>query len=158
MKSRPGGLSLWLSNCTQQHANAAIMTAAAAVGGGVLIYVLAASLCAVYSVDTVIVAYNYRFFTQNPPSSKLLFLAEALKLLTASSLWLWELRRAKGQKTSDNDDTEQHKLLSGSWWPGLPMHSPRQQAGRSWWLALTAWGKAMLVFAVPAVCYFITNK
>jgi hypothetical protein len=133
---------------------------AAVVGasGGLLIYILAAALCVVYTTDTVIVAYNYRFFASNPPSSKLLFLAEALKLLTASSFYFWECRRARDYKALGTDDTDGYKPRCGSWW--LPSHLKchQQQFGRTWWLAVAAWAKAMLVFAVPAVCYFITNK
>lgn len=136
------------------------------IAGGVLIYVLAAALCSVYTIDTVIVAYNYRFFDENPPSSKLLFLAEALKLLTASSLLLLERRRSRGsyRDLEADDEPDQKHQHTDSWWLGLPMRrqcclAPHAVAvGRGWWLAVTAWAKGMLVFAVPAVCYFITNK
>lgn len=135
------------------------MTAAVA---GPLIYVLAAALCSVYTIDTVIVAYNYRFFPgQNPPSSKLLFLAEAFKLLLASSFYLLEHRkRSKDYKSLGTDESDDK--VPENWWLGLPHHTRQcfapPTAGRGWLMAVTAWGKGMLVFAVPAVCYFITNK
>jgi hypothetical protein len=135
------------------------MTAAAA--GGALIYACAAALLICYTTDTVIVAYNYRFFSANPPSSKLLFLAELLKLCLATAFCLTERRRAKDYRSVGTND-ENHDKEPESWWLGLPMHrhclAPKQQSGRGWWLAVAEWAKGMLVFAVPAVCYFITNK
>lgn len=137
----------------------------AAVAGGALIYACAAALLICYTTDTVIVAYNYRFFSANPPSSKLLFLAELLKLCLATAFFSTEdRRRAKDYKCvgSNGTNDENHDKVPDSWWLGLPLHryclAPKQQSGRGWWLAVAEWAKGMLVFAVPAVCYFITNK
>lgn len=142
------------------------MTAAQQPPSGMLLYACALALCFVYIVDTIIVAYNYRFYPgQNPPSSKLLFLAEALKLLMASCFYLLEKRRSPkesyrpvGAYDSAGNCYKQQEPVN--WWLGLPMHRQCQtlQLPHDWRSDLKAGAKAMLVFSVPAVCYFLTNK
>jgi hypothetical protein len=92
-----------------------------------------------FTADTITVAYNYRFIEYNPHSSKLLFLAEALKLGLASCFYLLE--------------------RSGPVTPGQLLKQPVPVAKVPQGLSRARSElRAMLVFAVPAVCYFITNK
>jgi hypothetical protein len=118
--------------------------------GNVLIYLLAGALCALYTSDTLLVAYNYRYHSINPPSSKLLFYAEALKLLLASSFFFSERGNAgyiKYQKLSD---------------PDLHAHNGKLAPDQSWHVrgvaSIKTWLMGMAVFSVPAACYFTTNK
>ena len=110
---------------------------------GMLIYALAGALCILLTSETLLVSYSHRYRT-GPPSSKLLCsLAELLKLCIASWLYYSEPKAAK--KTHD-----------GTYSP-LPKHKAGQQ-GHGWWSGCVAWLKAMAMFSIPAVCYFINNK
>lgn len=141
------------------------MTAVQPASSGILLYACAVALCFMYITDTIIMAYNYRFYPgQNPPSSKLLFLAEALKLMMASCFYLMESKRStrdyKAVDTYDTDKNGYKQQEAVNWWLGLPMHRQCQTLPLppGWWPAVKSWAKAMLVFSVPAVCYFTTNK
>lgn len=120
--------------------------AASMLASAYKLYVFAGILCTLYAADTVLVAYNYRFYSYNPPSSKLLLLAEAVKLLVASCFYLAE---TKQRDAADIEDVV-YKDSSGG--------SPVKQRSSTARLLGDQPFKALLVFAVPAVCYFFTNK
>lgn len=119
-----------------------------------MIYVLAVTLCLMYTGDTVVVAYSYRFVASNPPSSKLLFLAELLKLVLSGLLLLAE-KYSKRDSQQDQQQSVKSQLLPHADAPAdaqpAVKRSPRA-------VQLLAALQALLMFAVPAVCYFITNK
>jgi hypothetical protein len=120
--------------------------------GIVLIYLLAGALCALYTADTLLVAYNYRYHSINPPSSKLLFYAEALKLLLASCFFFSERGNAgysMYQHLSDPDLRSHNGKLKLA--PDQPWHVRGVDSVKTWLMG-------MAVFYVPAACYFTTNK
>lgn len=106
-----------------------------------LIYIVSAALCCLFVAETILIAHNFHVYTINPPSSKLLFLAEAVKLVLASCFYASESRISthSGLPSSNCLDVGKGRL-------------------RLCKEKLLSEGTAMLVFAVPAVCYFITNK
>ncbi|WIA14349.1 hypothetical protein OEZ85_002878 [Tetradesmus obliquus] len=114
-----------------------------------LIYGLAAILCGLYATDTILVAYSYRTWSDNPHSSQLLFLSEGLKLFLATCLFLAENPAGRNGFSLlpkiHPTDKEQHA--------GLLPKSPLTK-----WEALLAKLKGVMLFAVPALCYFTTNN
>lgn len=106
-----------------------------------LIYIVSAALCCLFVAETILIAHNLREYTTNPPSSKLVFLAEAVKLVLASSFY------ASERKLSTPIDIPPTTYLD--------VDKKRLFLCKD---KLLSQGTAMLVFAVPAVCYFITNK
>jgi hypothetical protein len=132
-----------------------------------LVLVLSFVLCCLYASDTVIIAYNYKFYAQNPASAKLIFLAEVLKLCIASSLY-WAEGRTAAAAASDAELSDAKQALCPAK-PGpaeaLPRfgkgdHSTKGAAASilRYWSTLPDPVKALLTFSVPAVCYFLTNK
>jgi len=123
-----------------------------------LVFVLAALLCCLYASDTIIISYCYRVYAHNPSSAKLLLLSEALKLLIASCLYFTE------QKPSDGHPEECHRsLLSDA--ESLP--AATASSSRAVVLQQPRWGRTrpaqqfgwtLLVFSIPSLCYFGTNK
>lgn len=134
------------------------------MASGSLVYVLAIALCALYTNETLLVAYSYRFHSDNPASSKLVFIAELVKLLLATCFFLSELGNAAWSLYQRLDDTSA-ALLPKSAKPQNGKGSHKAAAGYEELLqsdqvhkAVWEWVKAMAVFSVPAACYFVTNK
>lgn len=113
-----------------------------------LVYILAALLCCLYAADTIIISYCYRFFPANPSSSKLLLLAEGLKLFIATCLYLLEK-----EAPSTAAGVQCHQFLLSDSVECAHAH-PHQQRQQRWQKA----AKTLLVFSVPSMCYFATNK
>lgn len=141
------------------------MTAAQLPQSGMLLYACALALCFVCIADTLVMACSYKFYPgQNPPSAKLVFLAEAMKLLMASCFYLLEsIPSLKEHKTVAACKLAEFKFdhqASVNRGFGLPVHRQLQHI-HGWWptpKAVKAGARAMLVFSVPAVCYFLVNK
>lgn len=88
----------------------------------------------------------------NPASSKLLFYAEAVKLLLATCFLLSEKGGA---------GYAMYQRLSGDAQQLLPFAKGGKRTqgwGAGLGQALASWLRAMAMFAVPAACYFVTNK
>lgn len=116
-----------------------------AAASRILIYALAALLCVLLTSETLLVSYSYKRRQNGPPSSKLLLISEALKLLIAGVLFLRE-----GSLDDKHAGASGHSST-------LPEFQKKTQ-DRGGWSACAEWMKAMLVFAVPAIIYFVNNK
>lgn len=124
-----------------------------------LVFVLAFVLCLLYASDSIIISYCYRLYSNNPSSAKLLLLAETAKLLIASLLHLTDTNSSAVERPEACQGLSQAVLHLSS--PrGCSTHTGSHQLqhqqqhsrGRSSWL------QTLLVFSVPSVCYFATNK
>lgn len=123
-----------------------------------LVFVLAFILCCLYTSDTVIISYCYRFYAHNPSSTKLLLLSEALKLAIASCLHLVERQTHPGAAeqllgtSTSRPDLQRggSSCCKAAGQPGSYQHQKRT------WPAHAAW--TLLVFSVPSLCYFASNK
>lgn len=119
--------------------------------GAVLVVLLAAVLCVLYASDTVIIANNYRFYDTNPPGSKLVLLAEVLKLFIATLLF--NCSQPTGQhQAADHAKATRQQYVSDQ----RPSWVPRwlQQC----WHHLPDSVQSLIIFSVPALCYCLTNK
>lgn len=116
-----------------------------------LAHILSAALCCLFAAETLLVAYNYQFYTFNPPSSELLVLAEALKLLIAGGLYLAETKRAAARPSYELLDKCEQQVTEPNAAADSSSNGWRRRAFKQ-----TA--RAYVVFSVPAVCYFCTNK
>jgi hypothetical protein len=123
-----------------------------------VLLVLASLLCCLYAADSILISYCYRFYAHNPSSTKLLLLAEALKLLIAASLYLTEGPEELQKQSSDDAlqpqtscylGQQQHGSQKQPWTRGRALLSSQ----RAW---QTVW--TLLVFSVPSICYFAANK
>lgn len=122
-----------------------------------LVYVLAVGLCLLYTSDALLVAYTYRWtHGTNPPGSKLVFYAEAVKLLLATLFFLSEPGNVESlsKRLGLLQGEEQQALLPKSGKQALPEPVKPVPAVDALW----QWLRGMVMFAVPAVCYFVTNK
>lgn len=120
-------------------------------------YVLAVGLCLLYTSDALLVAYTYRWtHGTNPPGSKLVFYAEAVKLLLATLFFLSEPGNVESlsKRLGLLQGEEQQALLPKSGKQALPEPVKPVPAVDALW----QWLRGMVMFAVPAVCYFVTNK
>jgi hypothetical protein len=83
-----------------------------------------------------------------------------MKLLMASCFHLLDSRPGiKDHKTVGATKAVDQQVLATRG-VGLPVHR-QLQLFHSWWpngKAVKAGGRAMLVFSVPALCYFLVNK
>lgn len=121
-----------------------------------VLLVLASVLCCLYAADSIIIFYCDRSYAHNPSSTKLLLLAEALKLVIAASLYLTEGPEEQQKPSSDATlqphtcylGQQQHGSQKQPWARGRPLS--RQRVWQTGW--------TLLVFSVPSLCYFAANK
>lgn len=105
-----------------------------------MVYALSLALCGLFTIETILIAYSVRHSTP-VASSKLLVLAEAVKFLIS-----WSLHKSESGAKSPE--------------PGPQLSTKDKQHATAMWRAgaVMFHAKAMLIFSVPAVCYFVTNK
>lgn len=121
-----------------------------------VLFVLASVLCCLYAADSIIISFCYRFYAHNPSSTKLLLLAEALKLVIAASLCLTE-GPEELQKPSSGAALQPHACYLG-----LQQHGSQKQPwarGRAF-SRQRVWqtGWTLMVFSIPSLCYCAANK
>jgi hypothetical protein len=121
---------------------------------------IALVLCLLYASDTIIISYCYRTFVSNPSSVKLLLLAEAVKLSIAGLLHFLDTRtnaeRSEGAQriTATLIHLSDAGLLRTTY--ACAQNSSEQRRGSRHWLVPGM--RTLMVFSVPSVCYFATNK
>lgn len=125
-----------------------------------LLFVIALVLCLLYASDTIIISHCYRTFASNPSSAKLLLLAEAVKLSIAGLLHFLNIRtnaeRSEGlqRSTATLIHLSDAGLLRTS--HPCPQNSSQQRQGSRHLLLPGI--RTLMVFSVPSICYFATNK
>jgi hypothetical protein len=127
-----------------------------------LALVLAFVLCCLHASDTVIITYCYHFYSHNPSGAKLLLLSEVLKLAIASCLWFTEKRAAhKSLIDCHIADLSHSKPATGAaacltQATGQGGHQQHVSSRQCKSVQASAW--TLLVFSIPSLCYFATNK
>jgi hypothetical protein len=114
-----------------------------------LVYVLASTLCVLYTTDALLLAYNYRFHRDNPAGAKLVLFAEMFKLVLAAFFFLSEPHRPRSAYQLLGDIGALHESKQQQ----QQQRKPSAQLATLW-----CFFRDNLVFAVPAACYFVTNK
>lgn len=124
-----------------------------------LVVLLAGVLCCLYVSDTLLLAFNYRFYAANPPSAQLLLLTEASKFVLSACLEAWGQRgttasRHAPEAAAGKPGAKQRDLPTARSVAEAATHAqPGASSLARAWAAIPASARAMLTFSVPALCY-----